>query len=464
MVMNLPKTIAFAGGVSLIGGVARAAEGGAGSGPLDLTRDPIGYLCLFIFAVAYVFVMLEEFTHLRKSKPTIIAAGLIWLVVGIAYAHAGLRDVALTHIRHNLLDYAELMLFLLTAMTYVNVFEERGIFDVLRAWLARSGLGYRQLFWLTGALAFVLSPIFDNLTAVLILGAIVVAIGRRSSTFMQLACINVVVSANAGGAFSPFGDITTLMVWQRGHLAFFEFFAIFVPSLIAFLVPAALMHFAVPTGKAETADDMPSLKPGAVRVMVLFGATVAIAIGFNSYLGLPPVFGMMLGLGLLQLFGFYLQRRSIASNDDVMALDVHTQTARAEWDTLLFFYGVIMSVGGLSLIGYLGTLSNALYGHLGPTIANTSIGALSAIFDNIPLMFAVLTMEPQMSQGQWLLITLTTGVGGSLLSVGSAAGVALMGVARGHYTFFSHLKWSWAIAIGSALAVAAHLVLNRHLF
>jgi len=136
---------------------------------------------------------------------------------------------------------------------------------------------------------------------------------------------------------------------------------------------------------------------------------------------------------------------------------------RAEWDTLMFFYGVILCVGGLGTLGYLALVSQQLYEGMGPTTANILIGLLSALVDNIPMMFAVLTMNPDMSLGQWLLITLTTGVGGSLLSIGSAAGVALMGQARGIYTFFAHLKWSWAVALGYAASIWVHLWLNSHL-
>ena len=137
---------------------------------------------------------------------------------------------------------------------------------------------------------------------------------------------------------------------------------------------------------------------------------------------------------------------------------------RVEWDTLMFFYGVILGVGALGTLGYLALTSRALYDGLGPTAANVLVGVLSAMIDNVPVMFAVLSMNPAMAEGQWLLVTLTAGVGGSLLSVGSAAGVALMGQSRGAYTFMSHLRWTWAIALGYAASIAAHLVINRHLF
>jgi len=138
--------------------------------------------------------------------------------------------------------------------------------------------------------------------------------------------------------------------------------------------------------------------------------------------------------------------------------------ARVEWDTLLFFFGIIFAVGGLGVAGYLALVSQSLYVGIGPTWANVAIGVLSAIVDNIPLTYAVLTMNPPMADGQWLLITLTAGVGGSLLAIGSAAGVALLGQARGIYTFSTHMRWTWAIALGYAASILTHLWINAAQF
>ena len=140
--------------------------------------------------------------------------------------------------------------------------------------------------------------------------------------------------------------------------------------------------------------------------------------------------------------------------------DIFTSIKQAEWDTLLFFYGVVLSVGGLGALGYLAYASSTLYGSLGATSANIIVGIISAVVDNIPVMYAVLNMNPDMPVTQWLLVALTAGVGGSIFSIGSAAGVALMGQARGTYTFFAHLRWSWAIGLGYAGSIAAHLWLN----
>jgi Na+/H+ antiporter NhaD/arsenite permease-like protein len=444
------------------GSAAHAATAGASAdlSPLDLTRHPLGLIALVLFVFAYMLVIFEEVIHMRKSKPVMLAAGLIWAFIAIAYMGTGHDDVLNAAARHTILEYGELFLFLMVAITYVNSLQERRAFDVLRAKLVGMGLSYRQLFWITGWIAFFLSPLLDNLTTSLILGAVVMAVGSASPSFVSLACINVVVAANAGGAYSPFGDITTLMVWQKGKLEFIEFFAIFVPSLINFVIPAAIMHFAVPKVTPPALEERVRMKPGGVTAIVLFAATIVTAVSFKNFLHLPPAMGMMLGLGYLMVFSYVLKLQSRRKSNADMLFDSFREIERVEWDTLLFFFGIIFAVGGLGVIGYLEMMSRLLYVDMGATFANVVIGVLSAIVDNIPLMFAVLTMNPEMSHGQWLLITLTAGVGGSLLSIGSAAGVALMGTARGTYTFFSHLKWSWAIALGYAASIAVHLWIN----
>lgn len=460
----------------LTGSAWASAEGGQ---TLDLTGHFIGYFALSIFIIAYLLVMLEEFTHMRKSKPVILAAGMIWAGIAWIYATHDLPYAAGIAIRHNILEYAELLLFLLVAMTYINAMEERNVFETLRAKLVCSGMSYRMLFWITGLLAFFISPVADNLTTALLMCAVVLALGKEQPKFIGLACINIVVAANAGGAFSPFGDITTLMVWQKGIIAFQDFFVLFIPAVINWLIPAFIMSFAIPRTKPAACEVNIAIKRGGKVVMVLFGLTIATAVSFHNFLHLPPMAGMMTGLAYLKFYGYYLKKthQKYASKEvrydpnkaeetigDTVPFDIFRKIARAEWDTLMFFYGVILCVGGLGFIGYLSAASHVMYVGWGPTAANTMVGVLSAIVDNIPVMFAVLTMAPEMSQGQWLLVTLTAGVGGSLLSIGSAAGVALMGQARGHYTFFGHLKWTPAIALGYAASIYVHFLLNAKWF
>jgi Na+/H+ antiporter NhaD/arsenite permease-like protein len=483
----MPIMSRMTAGVALLlcAGPARAA---AEAARIDLTEHWVGYASLAIFVIAYVAVIVEEHIHLRKSKPVMFAAGLIWALVGGAYTAYGDTHTAAEAVHHNIMEYGGLFLFLLAAMTYINTMDERGIFIGIRAWLVSRDLSQRAIYWATGLLAFFISPVADNLTTALVMATVVMTIARDRPKFVVVACINIVVAANAGGAFSPFGDITTLMVWQRGIVEFQEFFVLFLPSVVNWIIPAALMSLAVGKDKPQSVREQVHLRHGALVVVGLFIFTIAMAVCGHNFLHLPPVLGMMTGLGLLKIYGYYLTHRDLREisrekagvrralpadfGGDMLSteaaqrkpFDIFVSMKRAEWDTLMFFYGVILCVGGIGQIGYLALVSQYMYVDLGPTTANVLVGILSAVVDNIPVMFAVLTMNPDMSHGQWLLVTLTAGVGGSLLSIGSAAGVAVMGQARGIYTFFAHLKWIWAIALGYAVSIWLHLWLNAESF
>jgi Na+/H+ antiporter NhaD/arsenite permease-like protein len=417
-------------------------------------------------------VVTEEVTHLRKSKPVLFAAGIIWAMIAWIGAKNDFSHSVEDAIMYAFSEFSQLMLFLLVAMTFINSMTERNVFEKLRSRLLAQDYSYKKLFWITGFIAFFLSPIADNLTTALTMCAVVMSVGVGNKKFVSISCVNIVVAANAGGAFSPFGDITTLMVWQTGTVEFTQFFSLFLPSLVNYIVPAFIMSLFI-DGSSENVKNNPvQLKRGAKTIILLFLVTIFFAVSFEQFLHIPPVFGMMTGLSLLQLFAYYLKRtysRSIAISreGEDQPFGVFKQIAQAEWDTLLFFYGVIMCVSGLSYIGYLTLLSDTLYYGISTnpvisfTIANSLMGILSAFIDNIPVMFSVLQMHTKESMvlSQWLLITLTTGVGGSLLSIGSAPGVALMGQARGVYTFSSHLKWAPAIFLGYILSIIVHLLI-----
>lgn len=441
----------------------------------------VGPAVLVVFGLAYALVLAEEKLSLRKSKPVMVAAGLIWVLVAIAFHQEGRAPEVAEKLRHVLLEFAELFLFLLSAMSFVNTMVERNVFEALRTRLMASRLSVRGLFWITGAASFFLSPIADNLTTALVMGTVVLSTLGKNKKVAAGTLVSVVIAANAGGVFSPFGDITTLMIWQKGAVRFGQFFALFVPALVNWIVPAVIISFTLPKKQSDVSNGIADVRKGGYFVVGLFFATIGTTVFLDHVLRLPPFLGMMMGLGALNLYGYFLNgkearlfaKASMASTSshetDVRwpirkPFDIFGILEKVEWDTLLFFYGIMLCVGGVSAIGYLEGLSKFLYADLGSTIANVSIGLLSAIVDNIPLTFAVLTMNPDMNLGQWLLITLTAGVGGSLLSIGSAAGVALMGIGRGVYTFSAHLRWMWAILLGFVASIFVHMILNQNLF
>ena len=359
---------------------------------MDLLNHPVGIISIILFIIAYAFVMTEEVTHLRKSKPVLFAAGIIWAMIAWVGVQTGDSYAVKKELMHAFDEFNQLMLFLLVAMTYINSMTERNVFEKLRSILLNQNFTYKKLFWITGFISFFLSPIADNLTTALTMCAVVLAVGKGNKNFTSISCVNIVVAANAGGAFSPFGDITTLMVWQAGYVEFLQFFKLFLPSLVNFIIPAFIMSFFI-DGSADEVENPPVLlKSGAIVISCLFLVTIMMAISFKQFLKLPPVFGMMFGLSLLQLFGYYLKRTysadsNISRDGSDQPFGVFKQIAQAEWDTLLFFYGILFAVGGLASLGYLKLISDDMYVNLGATYANILVGIFSLFLMAISVGF-----------------------------------------------------------------------------
>ena len=491
----------------------------AGSAGLDATDHPLGYLAIAVFVLSYACVIFEEMLHMKKSKPVMLAAGLIWIIVGMivldktpdgipapvvieqhvdqassinepvptaqeSAAHEAVedqvtqseeahaqenqpktaREVAFHHynveIKHLLVEFAELFFFLFVAMTFILTMEERGVFRMLRAYLVGKGYSFRKLFWITGIISFFLSPIADNLTTALIMGTVVSRMADGNKKFLIPAFVNIVVAANSGGAFSPFGDITTLMVWQAGKVTFFEFFSLFFPSMVNFMIPAVILYFFVPNERPKPLKEEVKVYYGAKTVTTIFILTVVLSVTLHNLFHMPPFLGMMTGLSFLLIYNYTQIVQNREKHNGQPEINVFKYIEKTEFDTLFFFFGVIFCIGGLAYIGYIDKLASFMYAAEDKTWANVIAGLLSAVIDNIPMMFGVLKMDPTMSHYQWLMITLTAGTGGSVLALGSAAGVGLMGVARGEYTFGAHLKYSWVVVLGYAAAVYSHYLIN----
>ncbi len=319
---------------------------------LSLTHHIIGYLSIAVTVLAYVAAMSEDVIELRKSKPMVLGSAVVWFAICIYYALHGQAKVAAVAFESNLLAYVELLLFILVSMTYLNAMEERGVFDGLRIWLLSRQYSYRQLFWITGVLAFLLSTVISGMAVGLIMGTIAAAVGKKSEKFVGLACVNIVVASNAGGSVSPLGGISTLFVWQNKILHFYEFFSISVPCLVNFLVPATIMHFFVPKETPAASTSAVWLRRGSKRVILLFIVTLGITVWSNVTLELPPAAGMMAGLGLLQFFCFYLTKTAHEVKSDFAHVyelfgveapkdnrkqdfDVFKNVGNVEWDTLV---------------------------------------------------------------------------------------------------------------------------------
>ena len=437
--------------------VAVFASGGGGGEHVenpDLTMTWVGFACLFIFAIGYYFVAAEEKYNIDKAKPALFIGTFMFILIAIYYVMNGL-DMNLIHIQanHLILEIAGIFFFLFVAMTYIESLIHMGVFDRLKYNLVTKGWTYRKLFWATGIIAFFLSPIADNLTTALILATVLITIEKERKDFLVPGAINIVVAANAGGAWSPFGDITTLMAWTAGKGTFFDFMFLFPASILGYLVTAFLLSKVVPNIVPEfdaAKEKKPEMAEGAKVVMVLGIATIACAVLSHQVLHLPAMWGMMFGLAVLKIYSYSLKIKYGKDH-----FNIFHSIAKIENNTLMFFFGILAAVGALYFIGWL-ALAAVVYNPdvLGPTWSNIGVGFLSAIVDNIPVMSAVLKANPAMDHAQWMLVTLTAGVGGSMISFGSAAGVGVMGKLHGIYTFGSHMKYAWTIVLGYALSCA----------
>jgi len=423
------------------------------SEPLDLTNTWVGIATLGIFVVGYYVIANEEKYDLDKSVPALFVGIFTFLLIALYFVTNDL-DIKLVHEEAEsvILEIAEIFFFLFFAMTYIESLLDMGVFDKLKYNLISKGYTYRKLFWLTGFLAFFISPFADNLTTALILSTVLFTIERDKKEFLVPGAINIVVAANAGGAWSPFGDITTLMVWTAGKGDFLDFLYLFPSSIIGYLATAFLLSLSVPKTKPafDGNIEVPKMKAGGVIIIILGIITIIMAVISHQFLDFPAMWGMMFGLVLLK---FYSYRLKIKFGSDHFS--VFKSMSKIENNTLMFFFGILSAVGALYFVGWL-TLASLVYepNYLGPIYSNIAVGFLSAVVDNVPVMSAILKANPNMDLSNWLLVTLTAGIGGSLISFGSAAGVGVMGKLRGIYTFSSHMRYAWMILIGYFISIA----------
>ena len=419
----------------------------------DLTMTWVGFATLFIFVIGYYFVASEEKYRIDKAKPALFIGTFMFILVAIYYALNDLNmDLVHTEANHLILEIAGIFFFLFVAMTYIESLLHMGVFDRLKYNLISKGYTYRKLFWVTGFLAFFISPVADNLTTALILSTVLVTIEKTRKDFLVPGAINIVVAANAGGAWSPFGDITTLMAWTAGKGHFIDFIYLFPSAFLGFLVTSFLLSKFVPNIVPVfdiSKEEAPKMAEGAKVVMILGVLTIACAVLSHQVLHLPAMWGMMFGLALLKIYSYGLNKKY-----GIDHFNIFHSMAKIENNTLMFFFGILAAVGVLYFVGWLGLAAVVYHPDvLGPTWANIGVGFLSAIVDNVPVMSAILKANPEMGVDQWMLVTMTAGVGGSLISFGSAAGVGVMGKMHGIYTFSSHMKYAWTILVGYIVSI-----------
>jgi len=415
----------------------------------DLTHTWVGIVDLLIFMIAYFYIITQDRYAINRSKPSLFAGTFMFVLIGIYFSLNGFDYKILDERLESLiLETAEIFFFLLVAMTFIETLLERRVFDVLKYRLLSKGYSYKKLFWLTGLLAFIISPIAYNLTTALFLATIIFSIDKKNLAFLVPASVNIVVSVNAGGAWSPFGDITTLMSWSAEKGSFIDFLYLFPALFFGWLVTSYLLSLFIPDGEPcfNSKTKRPTIKDGGRAVIYIGIFTVAISILGHKYFDFPAMWGMMFGLALLKLFSYILKKRGKNS------FNIYANMQKIENDTLLYFFGLFAIIGALQFLGFLEYIHH-IYDLMGTTFSNIGIGLLSGVLDNVLVMGSVIKASPNMDTAQWVLVTMTIGIGGSLLSFGSAAGVGVMGKLRGKYTIKSHIKYIWTILAGYIVSI-----------
>jgi len=284
---------------------------------INLSTTWVGWLSLAIFVIAYYFIATEDKYEVNKAKPALFAGTFTFMLIGVYYVINGLNPEPLhNELQHLILEIAEIFFFLLVAMTFIETLIERGVFDLMKYKLVSKGYTYKKLFWLTGLLAFFISPVADNLTTALILSTVLFTIDKKNIAFLVPGAINIVVAANAGGAWSPFGDITTLMAWTAGKGTFVDFLFLFPASIVGWVVTAYLLSMSVPSGQPPfdaDSETKPKVLDGGMGVVYLGIATIIIAVLGHQFFHFPAMWGMMFGMSILKLYSTFLTKSGAKS-------------------------------------------------------------------------------------------------------------------------------------------------------
>ncbi len=416
---------------------------------IDLTNTWIWYLSLIIFVLGYFFISLEDKYKVNKAKIALFIGTLMFILIWVYFKINWLdNNLVYQYIEHLLVEIAEIVFFLFVAMTFIEAMINRNVFEFVKYKLIQKNYSYQKLYWILGFLAFFLSPIIDNLTTALILSTVLFVVWNWKKEFVLPSAINIVVAANAGWVWSPFGDITTLMAWTYGKAGFFDFFKLFPAAFIWWLVTAYLLSLFIPKDRptVNTSLSKVELKKWARGIIIIFILTLALAVSLEQFLHIPPMWWMMFWLSVLKLYSYYLKISQSCN------LDIFEEIRKVEYDTLLFFFGILSAVWALHFLWYLMYITK-LYDFFGIFISNILVWIISAIIDNVPVMAAILKSDLTMDTTQRLLLTLTIWIWWSFISFGSAAWVAVMWRLKGIYTFVSHLKYLWTIVVGFMVSI-----------
>ncbi len=458
------------------------------------------------FVIGYIVIVFEHPLRLDKTVPALLMGAICWALLSLGFnsgtleivntegevfnmfnslsgeamevGHAGAHEIAeegfVGTLLHHLGKTAEILIFLIGAMTIVEIVDLHRGFDVLKGWVRTRNK--RRLLWIVGVLGFILSAIIDNLTATIVLVTLLrKLVPDRDMRIWYVALI--IIAANAGGAWSPIGDVTTTMLWIGKRVStsgLMEY--LIVPSLVCFVVPFLIASFMQPfQGELEMVEltaaeeeDQSRLLSSKTMLFLGLGMIVFVPI-FKTLTHLPPYLGMMLSLGVVWLVSEYIHPEEDFTEERKAKYSAHKALSRIEMSSILFFLGILMSVAALEsmVVNGVGSL-RAVAESLRSVIPNEDIviivlGFLSAIIDNVPLVAASMGMYDlathPIDARLWHFIAYSAGTGGSMLIIGSAAGVAAMGMERIDFIWYFK-KIAWLAFVGFAAGAVTFLIIE----
>ena len=454
-------------------------------------------IVILIFVIGYLSITLEHPLKLDKTVPALIMAALIWALLAIGF-HAGWFDIIDTHenvfnflsggetaehgfentLLHHLGKTSEILIFLIGAMTIVEIIDLHRGFEILKG--AVNTKSKKKLLWIIGILAFILSAIIDNLTATIVLVTLLRKLIQNKEERLWYAAM-VVIAANAGGAWSPIGDVTTTMLWIANKVTALGLVkTVVLPSIVCFIVPffiAGYLKVFKGNIKVDTTEDVVAERLLSSKTMLFLGLGMIVSVPiFKTITHLPPYIGMMLALGVVWLVSEYIHPEEDFSSSKRHLYSAHKALSRIEISSILFFLGILMAVAGLESLVYgvaengdpVGTL-RYLAEVLQAAIPNQDVvvmllGVCSAIIDNVPLVAASIGMYDSPTDSiLWHFIAYSAGTGGSMLIIGSAAGVAAMGMEKIDFIWYLK-KITWLAFAGFIAGAAIFILLERVLF
>jgi Na+/H+ antiporter NhaD/arsenite permease-like protein len=418
-----------------------------------------------IFVLAYAAIALEHPIGVNKSASALLAAGLLWTVYALA---TGDHAVVGRQLDDSVASTAQIVFFLIGAMTIVEVIDAHDGFEVITSRISTTS--QVRLIWLIGFVTFFLSAILDNLTTTIVMVSLIQRLIARREDRLLFASL-IVIAANAGGAWTVIGDVTTTMLWIGGQISPVKIMgAVFLPSLVNLLVPLAFLSFSL-KGKSiappQKDDGLQGVAPFERNVMFYLGLGTLVAVpAFKTVTHLPPFMGVLLGLGVVWLVGEVVHRDKDEHVRSPLSL-AHALT-RIDMGSVVFFLGILLAVGCLEHAGLLSTLARWLDAMIGrQDIIVVVLGLLSAVIDNVPLVAATMGMYDLAHYPPdsflWEFIAYCAGTGGSILIIGSAAGVAAMGLERIEFLWYARRIAVPALAgylAGAVVYVAQHAWLH----